>query len=126
MKKGLFFLLPIFILAQSCATFKAQYSTQTKSEFSPNNDKVAHTFILVGDAGNGVFKDTIDYSSSLVNQLNKVTKNSTLLYLGDNIYPAGMPNVKDSLAHNDAVKKLKEKLFLFQVITIGITMEMKA
>lgn len=110
MKKGLFFLLPIFILTQSCATFKAQYSTQTKSEFSPNNNKVAHTFILVGDAGNGVFKDTIDYSSSLVNQLNKVTKNSTLLYLGDNIYPAGMPNVKDSLAHNDAEKKLQEQI----------------
>src|SRR3990167_6047126 len=106
MKKGLFFLLPIFILVQSCATFKAQYSTKAKSEFSPNTDKVAHTFILVGDAGNGVFKDTVDYSSSLVNQLSKVTKNSTLLYLGDNIYPAGMPNIKDSLAHNDAVKKL--------------------
>jgi hypothetical protein len=109
MKKGISFLLPIFILVQSCATYKAQYNSKTKSEFSQNNDKVAHTFILVGDAGNGVFKDTINYSSSLVNNLNEVDNNSTLLFLGDNIYPAGMPAEKNS-ERDDAVKKLQEQI----------------
>lgn len=109
MKKGIFFLLPIFILVQSCATYKAQYDSKTKNEFSPNEAKVAHTFILVGDAGNGVFKDTIDYSESLVNNLKNVNKNSTLLFLGDNIYPAGMPNEKE-IGHKDAVQKLQEQI----------------
>ena len=109
MKKGIFFLLPIFILVQSCATYKTQYDSKTKNEFSPNEAKVAHTFILVGDAGNGVFKDTIDYSGSLVNNLKNANKNSTLLFLGDNIYPAGMPNEKE-IGHKDAVQKLQEQI----------------
>ncbi len=63
MKRRLFFFLPIFILVQSCATYHAQYNSKIKSNFFPNETKVTHTFILVGDAGNGVFKDTIDYSN---------------------------------------------------------------
>lgn len=109
MKKRIFFLLPIFILVQSCANYKAQYDSKKKSEVEPNNEKVAHTFILVGDAGNGVFKDTVDYSSSLVTKIKNANKNSTLLFLGDNIYPAGMPNEKES-GHKDAVDKLQEQI----------------
>lgn len=109
MKKGIFFLLPLVILVQSCATYKVQYGSKFTSEFTPNDNKIAHTFILVGDAGNGVFKDTIDYSSSFVNSLKNVNKNSTLLFLGDNIYPAGMPKKNDN-DHIDAVKKLQEQL----------------
>lgn len=109
MKKRLLFLLPIFHLVQSCATYNAQYNAKIKNDFSPNESKVTHTFILVGDAGNGVFKDTIDYSNSFINNLKLVGKNSTLLFLGDNIYPAGMPKEKDK-AYNDALKKLQEQI----------------
>lgn len=109
MKRRLFFFLPIFILVQSCATYHAQYNSKIKSDFFPNETKVTHTFILVGDAGNGVFKDTIDYSNSLINNLKSASKNSTLLFLGDNIYPAGMPKEKDN-GHDDAVKKLQEQI----------------
>lgn len=109
MKKGTLLLLPILILVQSCANYKAQYNSKIKSDFFPNETKVAHTFILIGDAGNGLFNDTINYSGSLVNNLNKVDKNSTLLFLGDNIYPAGMPKQKDK-EYNDAVKKLQEQI----------------
>ena len=109
MKRKLFFLLPIFILVQSCATYKVQYDSKTKNEVDPNESKITHTFILVGDAGNGVFKDTVDYSNSLINNLKSASKNSTLLFLGDNIYPAGMPKEKE-LGHDEAVKKLQEQI----------------
>lgn len=109
MKKGIFFFLPILVLVQSCATYKAQFDSKTKNEVDSNEGKVAHTFILVGDAGNGMFKDTIDYSNSLVNNLKEANKNSTLLFLGDNIYPAGMPKKNDG-AHNEAVEKLQEQI----------------
>lgn len=109
MKKGIFLLLPVLILVQSCANYKAQYNSKINSDFFPNQTKVAHTFILIGDAGNGVFNDTINYSGSLVNNLSKLETNSTLLFLGDNIYPAGMPKQKDK-DYNDAVKKLQEQI----------------
>lgn len=109
MKRRLFFLLPIFILVQSCATYKVQYDSKAKNEVDTNEGKISHTFILVGDAGNGVFKDTVDFSNSLINNLKNASKNSTLLFLGDNIYPAGMPKEKE-LGHEEAVKKLQEQI----------------
>lgn len=122
MKRNLFFLASLLILVQSCATYKAQYQLKDKSHFSPNETKVAHTFVLIGDAGNGVFKDSVDYSKSFVSQLSKLNKKSTLLFLGDNIYPAGMPKQTD-LKYKDAEKKLQEQIDLtteFQGKTIFI------
>ena len=109
MKKGVYLLLPLFVLVQSCATYNAQYNSKNKSEFYPNESKIAHSFILVGDAGNGVFNDTVNYSNTLVNSLNEVNKNGTLLFLGDNIYPAGMPEKGDK-NYNDAVNNLQEQI----------------
>jgi hypothetical protein len=109
MKKALRHLLAMSFIIQSCATFKPQYSSDTKQEIYPNDKKVAHTFFLVGDGGNGVFKDTINDSNSLANSINDAPKNSTLLFLGDNIYPAGMPKTDDA-ERNDAEKKLQEQI----------------
>ncbi|CAN1573166.1 Calcineurin-like phosphoesterase domain, ApaH type [Flavobacteriaceae bacterium] len=103
------YLFLVAFIIQSCATYKPQYSSITKQETYPNDKKVAHTFFLIGDAGNGVFKDTIKNSNSLVNTLNIATKNSTLLFLGDNIYPLGMPKEKDN-KRSDAENKLKNQI----------------
>ena len=46
---------------------------------------------------------------SLENKLNVADKNSTLLYLGDNIYPSGMPTNKDK-NRNEAENKLQEQI----------------
>ncbi|MES2573836.1 MAG: metallophosphoesterase [Bacteroidota bacterium] len=109
MKKAFQYLLIIAFIIQSCATFKPQYDSDAKQEIYPNDKKVVHTFFLVGDAGNGVFKDTTNNPNSLVNAINSATKNSTLLFLGDNIYPAGMPKTDDS-NRNEAEKKLQNQI----------------
>jgi predicted phosphodiesterase len=108
-KTSAFHLLVIAIIIQSCATFKPQYSSDTKQEIYPKDKKVVHTFFLLGDAGNGVVMDTANNSNSLVNALNTATKNSTLLFLGDNIYPVGMPKTSDN-KRSEAEKNLQSQI----------------
>jgi predicted phosphodiesterase len=109
MKKANLYFLALTFLLQSCATFKPQYSSNNQQEIYPIDKKVVHTFFLLGDAGNDLIKDTVNDSNSLVNNLNKAPKNSTLLFLGDNIYPIGMPKLDDK-NRNDAEKKLQNQI----------------
>lgn len=109
MKKIPLHLLSILLIVQACATFKPQYRSDAKQEPYPNDKKAVHTFFLLGDAGNGITPDTINHSNSLANALNSASKNSTLLFLGDNIYPAGMPKTGDK-NRNNAEKKLQNQI----------------
>jgi hypothetical protein len=109
MKNIKLYLLPFCLIVQSCATFKPQSSPDEKQENYPQNKKVAHTFFLIGDAGNG-FKNTIS-GESLQNQITSAPEKSTLLFLGDNIYPAGMPE-KNSLKRHEAEKALQNQIDL--------------
>lgn len=109
MKKTFQYLLMVAFLIQSCATFKPQFSSDAKQEIYPKDKKVVHTFFLVGDAGN-VF-DAANIFNSLTENLNTASKNSTLLFLGDNIYPSGMPKKEDN-NRTDAEKKLQNQIDL--------------
>ncbi|MFV8342543.1 metallophosphoesterase [Flavobacterium sp. XS2P39] len=111
MKNIKLYLLPFLIIVQSCATFKPQFSPDKKPESYPNDKKVVHTFFLIGDAGDG-FKDTIKSSEpSLSDQINSAAEKSTLLFLGDNIYPARM-HEKNSLKRHEAEKVLQNQIDL--------------
>src|SRR5690606_24703932 len=97
----LFFCIPLILLGVgSCASYKDQYSKQESDwqDSSPLPEKAPiHTMYLVGDAGNafpGSIPPVLNY---LKGQLDKESKNSSILFLGDNIYPAGMPPEEDSL-----------------------------
>jgi len=111
MRKRYFSFLALLLLLQSCATFKPQYSSDYKAEVYPEDKKLAHQFFLLGDAGNGLVEDTINHNNSLISQLNKASKNSTLLFLGDNIYPKGMPDKSDA-NRTDAAEKLQNQIDL--------------
>jgi len=82
------------LLLSNCATYKPQYKTsnQTVSNFS--KEDVAHSFYLLGDGGNSPIGSETITLKRLRTQLESASKNSTLLFLGDNIYPAGMPKKK--------------------------------
>lgn len=95
----------IVFLLYSCATKKPQYG---KDALTPSKDSikatiVKHTFYLVGDAGNADEENAKNTLSFLKKRLDRADKNSTLLFLGDNIYPYGMPDV------NDKDRKLAEE-----------------
>lgn len=107
MRKKLLYLLSIAIFMNSCASYNLQYGDNYKDEIYSEYGKLAHTFFLVGDAGNGMYiDDSLNNKNSLTNNLKKAHQNSTLLFLGDNIYPDGMPKVNDN-KRDEAEKKLQ-------------------
>ena len=106
-----------------------QVAENQNSITTKDSTQIAHTFYLIGDAGNS----TIDKDSPALNYLKKHIKNaqkkSTLLFLGDNVYETGIPKKKSKKyplakrrieAQTDVAKNLKENLYLFLEIMIGI------
>lgn len=102
------------LLFQSCATHHAQFGKNTKNPVSQNatdSSKIVHTFYLIGDAGNADEKKAQQTLGLLEERLAQSNKNSTLLFLGDNIYPKGLPNTDQpnerSIAENKLTSQLK-------------------
>ncbi len=110
-KKGALF-LPLLLLL-SCATHSVQTIRNekgTENTIPIDTTKRSHFFFLIGDAGNTTNPETIKTLKLLETQLSKTDKNSTLLFLGDNIYPKGMPVQKETPEREDAEKKLTLQL----------------
>ncbi|MBA0883730.1 metallophosphoesterase [Flavobacterium undicola] len=107
-------LVALFIIT-SCATYHSQFGRDSK-KITLTNDKdttkIAHRFFLIGDAGNADKESAKKILNSLQEQLQQSNKNATLLFLGDNIYPKGMPDEKDKTAYDIALEKIKLQLAL--------------
>jgi len=77
-----------------CATYKKQYGNKTNNintEGLEYNAEIEHTFYLIGDAGNAEDGKELEHFNLLKKELSEVQKNTTLLFLGDNLYEKGMP-----------------------------------
>ena len=79
------------VLVSSCASYKPQYKNKTRAVHPKNSKEVAHAFYLLGDGGNSPIGTETTTLKRLRTALNAANQESTLLFLGDNIYPAGMP-----------------------------------
>jgi predicted nuclease with TOPRIM domain len=104
--KNYSFIITLLLVLNSCATHKAQYgknASENENENATDSIKITHTFYLVGDAGNADEEQAQRTLELLHQKLKKSNKKSTLLFLGDNIYPKGFP--KDN---NPAEKALAE------------------
>ena len=82
----------------------------TLSEKTTDSVKTIHTFYLIGDAGNAEEQETQNTLALLEENLKQSDKNATLLFLGDNIYPKGMPPKKKDPQRPLAETKLKNQL----------------
>lgn len=91
--KSFVILSSLFVV--SCATNKLQIDEKIVSSPASVNHTLSHSFYLVGDAG--YQNETIpnEVLSLLKSQLQHASKKSTVLFLGDNIYPNGMPITTD-------------------------------
>lgn len=101
------------VLLQSCATKKPQYGKQPEKivdDFS-NTPNLSHTFYLIGDAGNWDTTQTPDVFALLGERLKNADSSSTLLFLGDNIYPLGLPKFDDP-EYASAKRRLEKQLEL--------------
>jgi hypothetical protein len=93
------FIIIALLVINACATFDAQYSnTYTPIKI---DSEISYSLFLIGDAGNADLNETVPAVKGLEKKLNAASKNSSVLFLGDNIYPVGMPSKK---------KKKKRKL----------------
>ena len=109
----LFLFIIILFAAISCAVQNADYGKDAKN-FEKNSvirDSIVHTFYLVGDAGNIDQDEAFHNMNILKDSLAKASANSTLLFLGDNIYPVGMPK-KDDKNRPLAEKKMDNQIAL--------------
>ena len=82
-------------LLTACASYDTQLGSDFKSNMvsNENNSDLLHEIILVGDAGNANEpngKKVLDAVEKYITQQNS---KQTLLFMGDNIYPLGMPKV---------------------------------
>ncbi len=88
------FITGIFFILNACATYQPQYKNQNTNSVFPNKE-IEHSFYLIGDAGNSPIGSSSEALLAFKTELSKASKNSTAIFLGDNIYPNGLPNKGD-------------------------------
>lgn len=101
-------------LLYSCATYNVKkgknlFEVKNSDIKSENDFKI----FLVGDAGNPDADQSKFTLKLLKNKLDSAHKNSMLIFLGDNIYPSGMPKETDK-SYSAAKGKLEDQLKIVQ------------
>ncbi|MXN89896.1 metallophosphoesterase [Flavobacterium sp. Sd200] len=91
--KRLACLIIVAAFISSCATNRVQYGKQATATRTDalQTDSLLHRFYLVGDAGYATQPRSQQLLGIIKQKLATEDKNTSLLYLGDNIYPLGMP-----------------------------------
>jgi Calcineurin-like phosphoesterase len=87
-------LVAVIISAASCATNHPQYGSKATlpgGDTIVRHDTLAHRFYLVGDAGYASQPNGARLLQAVTERISGEDKNTTLVYMGDNIYPLGMP-----------------------------------
>ncbi len=83
-------LVVCFLVLYSCATYNEQYNEEDMIK-QQSESEVQHSFYLIGDAGNSPLGSKSEALQSFEKVLQGASENSTALFLGDNIYPKGLP-----------------------------------
>ena len=103
--------LSILVLASSCATYQPKYSAESSTGTTKNSvQEPVHTFYLIGDAGQSPMGDLNPVLKSFQEELIRAPKKSTVIFLGDNIYPAGLPDKTNSKAYAAATNHLDAQI----------------
>ena len=107
--KLLISLVIITFIASGCATYNPYNANVIDKQLEGINNKTTNIF-LIGDAGKPEEDGTAPKALvKLQHQFNKADENDLLLFLGDNIYPKGIP-LKDDKAIKAAKKALTLQL----------------
>jgi len=75
----------ILLLGSSCATNRLQVQEQLLTE--PSQNKISHSIYIAGGFGNKTGAEQKELTTLLQSELKTASKNSTLLFVGDNISP---------------------------------------
>ena len=103
----------LFFLAFACATYKKQYSKSGRdwADDPPMPSAgLSHVMYLVGDAGNSMPGGSTAVLKYLKTRLDDESKNSSIIFLGDNIYEYGMPPSEDETNREVAEHRITAQL----------------
>ncbi|MGB1042288.1 MAG: ShlB/FhaC/HecB family hemolysin secretion/activation protein [Tenacibaculum sp.] len=98
-----------FITITGCASYNAKYADKKAPKTVTNNKEISHSFYLIGDAGNAKMGKTTPALTYFKNALVNASKNSTAIFLGDNVYPYGIPK-KESADRALAEHRIKTQI----------------
>jgi hypothetical protein len=93
MKRAFTLIIPLLVL-YSCSSYKTKIDNNWKNwaEHVPTDDfKIDHTVYLIGDAGYSKLGEKSAGLKLLERKLKTAGENSHVLFLGDNVYPSGLP-----------------------------------
>jgi hypothetical protein len=79
-----------------CATMATKYADGYDGKDVSSSKEISQTFYLIGDAGLSPMGGMNPALKIFKEKLDQADKNSMAIFLGDNIYPAGLPDKKDS------------------------------
>ncbi len=102
----------VSLILTSCATYIPKYADPEQAVDVETERQVVHTFYLIGDAGLSPMGGMNPVLERFRDRLAQADTNSTAVFLGDNIYPAGLPDATDStqaylIARNHLEAQLK-------------------
>ncbi len=80
----------LVFLLNACATYNTQIKDTTFNSQFPTKE-ISHSFYLIGDAGNSDLGSSSIAIQFFKQELSRASENSTAIFLGDNIYPKGLP-----------------------------------
>jgi hypothetical protein len=92
----------------SCSSTKSYYASQPAVADAPS-DSLLYSFFLIGDTGDQHLYLADSPLNALRDKLLKAGTNSAVVFLGDNIYPAGLP------AEGDSDRKASEEKIIDQL-----------
>ncbi|MCH7974552.1 MAG: metallophosphoesterase [Bacteroidetes bacterium] len=85
------------------------FSSNINSQPDSTNFNLSYRILLIGDAGNPIKEGQEPVLSALQKQLSIYPSKTTVVFLGDNIYPDGMPP-KQSPERKEAERRLNEQI----------------
>tara|TARA_R110000868_G_scaffold81946_2_gene231702 strand:+ start:13023 stop:16685 length:3663 start_codon:yes stop_codon:yes gene_type:complete len=100
-------LLLTLVIAHSCATYSPQKNAITENN-KIYNDGV--NIFLIGDAGKQENNQASEALLALEKRISQAKPSDVLLFLGDNIYPKGMPEKESTLKRKNAEQSLQLQL----------------
>ena len=106
------YLIPVILfLISSCATYAPKYAVIPTEKPTMNKGlEPVHTFYLIGDAGKSPMGQMNPVLKAFQSELSTAPKKSTAIFLGDNIYPAGLPDKNDKKAYESAKSNLDAQI----------------
>lgn len=105
----------LLLLMSSCANYQLNYAHEVKDweEQHPPTSAPNYTVYLIGDAGAGTMTWTPPALAALRQTLNDADENSAVVFLGDNIYPDGLPPKSEPYERTLAETALNRQLESF-------------